>query len=181
MKVIFILIGLLFDLVILAISAFMIYSAVDPGVFAMGTETVWPFLEYQRERMIVGGVAAVFFVLSFRGLFLLAFGGSEKVFTLRRSENGALTVSAVTLERLVDRLAGNMQPPAKIISVSFAQSGSALAIRLKIKLDMAACNLGVYTSGLESSVRAYFKDSLGIDISRFDVQAETEKTRNSEQ
>ncbi len=176
MKVIFVLIGLLFDLVILALSGFVVYSAVAPGVFLDAVDFVKPYLEDAEMRLQIGAVAGVFFIMSFRGLFLLVFGGKERVFVLRRTEQGALTVSRATLEHVISRISAAQEPASKVASILIKQDGDKLGVGMKIRLDITKCNLGEYVDKLDKEVRAYFKDSLGIELNRFDVQAEAGET-----
>jgi hypothetical protein len=174
MRAIFVLIGLLFDLIILAAAGFAIYCAVNPAFFASSIDFVQPYFDKMDYRFYIGGGGALFIILSFRGLFLLVFGRGDREYVLRRAENGNLTVSRTTIELLVDRLAQKQSPPAKLTWIKIFQEDSALRVRIKIKLDLANCNLGEFVNGLDSSVRTYFKDSLGIALSRLDIQAETD-------
>jgi len=173
MRFIFALIGILFDIIILALSALVIYTVFDPKFVFDQLDIVKPYFSDSNMRMQIGIVALVFFVFSFRGVFLLMFGGKERLFVVRRDEHGELTVSRSTLEHIVSRIAADQAPAATVSSLKIAQDGAALKISLLLKLDITKCNLRDYTDKFNSDLSAYFKDSMGIDLSRLDVQAET--------
>jgi hypothetical protein len=179
MRFIFALIGILFDIVILALSAIVIYAVFDPKFVFDQVDMLKPYLDDSNIRMQVIAVALVCFVFSFRGVFLLMFGGKERLFVVRRDEHGALTVSRSTLEHIVSRIAADQSPAATIESLKIAQDGAALNIGLRLKLDITKCNLREYTDKFNSDLRNYFKDSMGIELSRLDVQAEAGAAESS--
>ncbi|MFA6450660.1 MAG: alkaline shock response membrane anchor protein AmaP [bacterium] len=172
MRFFFALIGILFDIIILALAGFVIYCAVEPGFLFDQFDLVKPYFEDMNMRTQIGGGALVFFILSFRGVFLLLFSGKERLFAVKRTEHGDLTVSKTTLEHVVSRIAADQTPSASVASIKIAQDGSSLRINLKIKLDLAKCNLGEFIDKFNLDIRGYFKNSLGIELSRLDIQAE---------
>ncbi|HOX29454.1 MAG TPA: hypothetical protein PLQ76_09910, partial [bacterium] len=173
MRFLFALIGLLFDIVIVGLSGFAIYSSVNPDFFASMSGQASEYLSDQQMRIQIGAVAGILFILSFRGLFLLLFGRPEKVYSIRRAESGSLSVSRTTLEKIVTQIASKQTPQAVVGNLSIKQAGSALNLNMSLKLDLSGCNIGEYTEGFEKDVRAYFKNSLGIELGRVDIKAET--------
>jgi hypothetical protein len=178
MRVIFAFIGLIFDLVILALAGAVIYCMFDLRFLYDQFEIVKPYLEDQQMRLQVGAIAGVFFVMAFRGIFLLMFGSRDKVFTVKRTEQGALTVSKATLEHVVSRIAADQALAASVATIKIFQDGSALSMRLKIRLDLTKCNLTEYIDKFSAAIRGYFKDSLSIELSRLDIQAEAAISEN---
>lgn len=174
MRAIYILIGLLFDLIILAAAGFAIYCAANPGFFKEAFDLASPYFDDTMYRIYVGGGGGVLGLMALRGFFLLIFGRAERDFVIKRAENGSLTVSRSTLELVVDRLARTQDPPAKVSGIRIAQDQSSLRMRMKVRLDFSKCNLGEFVGRLDSAVRTYFKDSLGITLSRLDIQAEAD-------
>jgi hypothetical protein len=171
MRTLFILIGLLFDLVILALAAAVIYVVIQPSMLFDNIDIVRTYLKDITYRAEIGVTAGVFFAMAFRGVFLLLFGNKDRVFTIKDTEHGALTVSRSTLERIVSRIASGQAPAAAVASIAISQLDSSLRMRLKIKLEINKTNLGEYIAKFDQEVRGYFKDSLGIQLSRLDIEA----------
>jgi hypothetical protein len=176
MRFLFALIGIVFDIVILALSAIVIYARFDPNFVFDQVGMLKPYLEDPnlRNQVLAGGI--VFFILALRGVFLLMFSHKERLFVVRRDEHGALTVSRNTLEHIVSRIAADQTPAATVTSLKIAQDGAALNVGLRLRLDISKCNLREYTDKFNSDLRTYFKDSMGIELSRLDVQAESGDT-----
>jgi len=174
MRAVFVLVGLLFDLVILALSALTLYCVFNTDFLKDGIELIVPYFERMPDRAYVAGAAGALLVLSFRGLFLLIFGRGERDFVLKRSENGTLTIARSTLEHLVDRIAQKQNPPARLSWIRIVQEQSSLRLAVRVRLDIAGCNLGEFVATLDSAVRDYFKGSLGIPVSRLDIKAEAD-------
>lgn len=174
MRAIFSLIGLVFDLIILALAAAVMYVAIQPSFFFDNIGVVDPYLDDNKMRLWIGLGALVFFIMAFRGFFLLIFGRKERLFTIKESEHGTLTISLNTLEQIVKRIGSAQTPAADISSISINQFDSALRAKIKIKLEINQTNLGEYIAKFDGEVREYFKNSLGIEISRLDIEAATE-------
>lgn len=172
MRFLFALTGFLFDLLVLATASWVVYCCIQPDLFFYSVDYVSGYLETPIGRMQVGGGALVFMLLSFRGLFLIAFRKGEKDFELKRTESGTLSVSKSTLENLVGRLSGKMTPSSDVLNLDIFQDGSGkLNISVKIGLDLSECNLTEYAAALDKKIRDYFENSLGAPIARLDVKA----------
>lgn len=174
MRAIFSLIGLIFDLIILALAAAVVYVVFQPSFLFDNIDAVRPYLESTKMRSEIGAVAVLFFIMAFRGVFLLMFGRKERLFTIKESEHGALTISLNTLEQIVKRIASTQAPAADVSSISINQYDSALRAKIKIKLEINQTNLGEYIAKFDGEVREYFKNSLGIEIGKLDIEAATE-------
>lgn len=172
MRFLFALTGFLFDMLVLATAGWVAYCSIQPDMFYYSVDFVSDYFDTPLGRMKLGAGALVFMLLSFRGLFLIAFRRDDKNFELKRNENGTLSVSKSTLENLVGRLSGKMYPPSDVLDLNIAQDVSGkLNIEVKIGLDIAECNLTEYAGDFDAKVRDYFEHSLGAPIARMDVRA----------
>lgn len=172
MRILFALIGFIFDVIIVAAAGWTIYCAVQPDMFFYSVEFAGKYFENAPDRIRVAGGAAAFLVLGFRLFFLLAFGRPEKSFVLKRDEKGTLTVSISTLEGLVTRLSEKMNPPSAVRKLAITQDSSgSLCVNVKIGLDISNINLNEYTAQLDSRIREYFETSLGVKVRLLDVRA----------
>ncbi|HOO55204.1 MAG TPA: alkaline shock response membrane anchor protein AmaP [bacterium] len=173
MRILFLVIGILFDLLIFVLSGALIYCAVDPDGLFVAVDFIEQYLEDPIFRLQFGVVAGVFMIMSLRGIFLLMFGRDDQSFVISRKDNGTLSLSRKTIEHLVSRIAGRQMPAAQVASISISQSRQALRMNLGIRLDISQCNLNEYVERLSGEIEKYFKDSLGIELERLDVQAES--------
>lgn len=172
MRFLFALTGFLFDMLVLATAGWVAYCSIQPDMFYYSVDFVSGYFDTPLGRMKLGVGAVAFMLLSFRGLFLIAFRKDDRNFELKRSENGTLSVSKSTLENLIGRLSEKMSPPSDVLDLNINQDGSGkLNITVKIGLDIAECNLTEYAGDFDAKIRDYFEHSLGAPVARLDVRA----------
>jgi len=171
MRTLFAFIGILFDILALIIACTGLYACIRPEIYYHYATIFGEYFETPAGRLQVAAGALVLLLLSLRGVFLMMFGRDSSPFTVRSSDSGTLSISISTLENVVNRIAGDMSPPADVRSVTIKKSPAGARLALKLSLDFSTGNLSEYTRKLDSDIRSYFQNSLGIDVASIDIRA----------
>ncbi len=172
MRVIFALVGFVFDLAVMAVSATVVYCAVQPDMYFELARWAGQYMESPSMRMQTGGAGLVFFILSFRLMFLVVFRKPVKTFLVRKDDGGSVTVSRSTIDNIVTQLASKMEPPSAVDSLQIRQRrDSRLAVSVRLKLNLTNDGLKDYTTRFDKSVKKYFAECIGLEIAQLDLQA----------
>ncbi|MEW6201676.1 MAG: alkaline shock response membrane anchor protein AmaP [bacterium] len=172
MRALFVLIGLLFDVIIFVVSAFLIYSVFRPELFSEFFDAAAGFLDDTTGRIEIFAGAVVFLILSLRGLFLLIFGRGEKAFVLSKGEGGVLTATQATLDHVLEGIVREKAPQGKFAKSSFRRRGEQLSVTMNVQVDLLHHPVQEFTQKLNQSVREHFRDFLGIELETVDVRVE---------
>lgn len=172
MRVFFALVGLVFDLVMLAVSAAAVYCVFRPETFGDAAQFALDWFDEPDSRWIVLGAAAGLLLLSLRGVLLLLFGRGESGFEVSGGQGGAVTVSRGTVDRAIDSLVRETAPGARVTGRRIKRRGGKIEVALRVRLDGSDTPLGELTTRLRTSVEGCFRDFLGVEISRLDIAIE---------
>lgn len=171
----FIVIGLLFDAIILCASiATIIYAvAYQPAMLDPYLKQLAQLMATNNGRLELLIIGAVFLFLSFRGIFLLIFGRGTPEITVKSSQEGTITISHSSIEHILRRIVESSMKDATLRASAAAPAGpGALNIQLRIRIDLVETNLNEYSAELERTIRAHFVDKLGLKINSFKIRAE---------
>lgn len=177
MRFFFFLIGFVFDIVVLAASAGALAVATNPDWLDRGLDYVRPLLDTTAGRAEIAAGAIVFMILSFRLLFLLMFGRSDREFVIRTGDNGEVSISHSSLNRVLARLVEEKSPGGELRRSEVVRRNDAFDLRVRVRLDLVNVNLTDYSSTLEERIRTHFADTLGIKLGGVRIQAECAAAR----
>jgi len=170
---IFILIGLLFDIIVLAASGALIYISIQPDILGSLLKPLQDMLGDQQGRIQLLIAGSVFFILSFRGIFLLIVGRGSPEIEVASGQSGSVSISHASMEHILRKLVELSGPGATLRASAASAAGTgAVSIRLRVELDLVGTNLNEYSAGLEQTVRSHFKDKLGLEVKQFRIRAE---------
>ena len=171
MRAIFFLIGLIFDAVILVASGGLVYMYFQPGLLDLAAGFLGQKLATPRGGLELLAVGAVFFLLAFRGLFLLLFREHIPEVVVADQPTGRVALSHAALQSVLRRLVSISHPGASLRHARAHLSPEGLDIEIRVDLDLVDTNLGDYARDIEALVREHFKQKLGLDIRAFNIQA----------
>lgn len=166
------LIGLMFDLVMLAAAAAGVAVAVRPGLLDQAYGPAVSFLSTATGRIDVAVGAAVLLILSLRGVLLVLFSQPDRQLTLRSNDSGALTISQSSLSRILERIIREKAPAGDLIRSAVSTRDNKFDVQMKVRLDLVGVNLNEYSALLEERIRDHFANTLGIPIGSVNIQAE---------
>ena len=181
MRALFLLVGLLFDLIVLAVSGAVIYIVFQPELLDHLNELLETQLSTQNGRLEVVAVAGVFFLLSFRSVFLLLSRGGRPEVLVVDQPGGRVTLSHGTIESVLRRLVESSRSGVSLNRARVNASGGGLDILMKIEMDLVDVNLKEYSSDLELLIREHFKNQIGLEINRVNIMAEHNAPFSGEQ
>lgn len=172
MRVFFALVGILFDLILLAAAAAAIYCVFRPELLADVSAEAQEFIEDPLGRWEVFAGALALLALSLRGVFLLLFGRGERAMEVSRGRAGAVTVSRSTFDRAVEALLRERAPGGRLMGCRVRRRGGKLEMAVRLRVNVLEVPLGEFAAGLQDAVIGHFRDFLGIEVGRVDVVVE---------
>lgn len=169
----FVLIGFVFDIIILAASLVLSIAVVKPAFLEHLTKLLNAQYGTDAGRNQMFAVGAVLFLLSFRSLFLLFSKGKPPEVQVSESETGRLGLSHTSIENVLRVLVETRAAGVRLqrARVRIAAPG-AIDVRLRIELDLVATTLADFTRDLEAVIRDHFKNRLGLEIQKLDITAD---------
>lgn len=176
--VLFILIGLLFDLIVLAISGGILFILLRPEVLNNGFNILQNTLSTNQGKLQLLIIAVAGIILSLRGLFVLLFGRGSPEIAVSAGDSGSVAIAHSSVEHILRRLVQASGRDASLKGSAVKPAGmGAVNIRVRIELDLVETNLPEYTKELEAVIRAHFKDGLGLDVKSLRTRVECTPAR----
>lgn len=169
----FVLIGFVFDMLILIASGALVYAVFQPSLFDHLTNLLNAQLDTSSGRTQLLAFGGIMFLLSFRSLFLLMSRGKSPEVQISESGAGRLALSHASIENVLRVLVETRSAGVRLqrAKVNIAAPG-AIDIRLSIELDLVAATLSEFTKDLEAVIRDHFKNRLGLEIQKLDITAD---------
>lgn len=176
--VLFILIGVLFDLIVLAASGGLLYILLRPEALNKGFNILQNTLSTGQGKFQLLIIAVAGIILSLRGLFVFLFGRGSPEIAVSAGDNGSVAIAHSSIEHILRRLVQASRHGAALKGSAVKPAGmGAVNIRVRIELDLVETNLPEYTIELESAIRAHFKDGLGLEVKSLRTRVECAPAR----